>query len=240
MFDSHSGSHSESFVICRQKPCHGRSWRRDRASVFQPWLVSHSTFFLPRSTAAEAISTALLLVCFSQRLPQDTVSLFKLLQSCHFLSLLISFHRKLLPSDQIWKKHTESVPEPCSGIRSQTKWSSSHMHGTAPYLTFHNSCRTHSKKSQSTQTDRRPSATWSNCLAVRRQLWHYLASESLQSLQSLQCVSYCSVVDRFCRFCRFTMLLLFCMVCLHEATETSVVRNDALVAPGTGMERVCS
>ena len=67
MFDSHSASHSESFV-CRQKPCHGRSWRRDRASVFQPWLVSHSTFFLPRSTAAEAISTALLLVCFSQRL----------------------------------------------------------------------------------------------------------------------------------------------------------------------------
>ena len=56
------------WVFCRQKPCHGRSWRRDRASVFQPWLVSHSTFFLPRSTAAEAISTALLLVCFSQRL----------------------------------------------------------------------------------------------------------------------------------------------------------------------------
>ena len=68
MFDSHSASHSESFVICRQKPCRGRSRRRDRASVFQPWLVSHSTFFLPRSTAAEAISTALLLVCFSQRL----------------------------------------------------------------------------------------------------------------------------------------------------------------------------
>ena len=46
MFDSHSASHSESLVICRQKLCHGRSWHRGTGhQFFSPGWCRTARFF---------------------------------------------------------------------------------------------------------------------------------------------------------------------------------------------------
>lgn len=95
----------------RTKKC-SRTWPMDRAPVFSP--ACGAQHVLPRST--------LLLVCSLQAEP----GLFSMqlvrgqLRHCY---------PKTLAAGQVCKKHTGSVPQAHGGARSQTKRTSSCMHG---------------------------------------------------------------------------------------------------------------